>query len=195
MKEFIDSVKALGEKMTGKKVEGTELVGVVDDIAKKYEGGGTGGSGSNYLMTTMDYFQVVGKHISVDALIALLEKYQVNLDAELDPQRATSVEIDLNEDTDYKSIRFGYNVCAGGPEIYIFDIQLEDLETATTFRTILTTNKEKIESFEITKDNIKHLVEYTVTGNLVINNLYSNGEVGEADWGWLTIQEALSIFK
>lgn len=165
------------------------------DFLKDEIGGGQGGEGSNYLMTIMDYYQVVGKHISVDALISLFENHQVNLDAELDPQRATLVGIELNEDTYYQSIRFGYNVCAGGPEIYIFDIQLEDLETATTFRTILTTNKEKIESFEITKDNIKHLDRHTVTGNLVINSLYSNGEVGEADWGWLTIQEALSIFK
>ena len=37
MKEFIDSVKALGEKMTGKEIEGTELVDVVDEMADKYE--------------------------------------------------------------------------------------------------------------------------------------------------------------
>ena len=158
-------------------------------------GGGQGGSGSNYLMTIMDYYQVVGKHISVDALISLFENHQVNLDAELDPQSATLAGIELNEDTHYMSIQFGYNVCAGGPEIYIFDIQLEDLETATTFRTILTTNKEKIESFEITKDNIKHLVGHTVTDNLVINSLYGYNYGGKSDWGWLTIQEALSIFK
>lgn len=194
MKEFIDSVKALGEKMTGKEIEGAELVDVVDDIAEKYEGGGQGGSGSNYLMFMMDYYQVVGKHIDVDSLISLLEKYQINLDTELNPQGQTFIRIRLNDNSNYKSsIDFGYNVCSGGPDISIFNISLENLEVATTFRTILTANKEKIESFEITEDSINNMMSHDIQSDIIVNFLkcaYAGGKDH-----YLTIQEALSIFK
>ena len=43
MKKFIDSVKALGEKMTGKEIEGTKLIDIIDETADAYEGGGSGG--------------------------------------------------------------------------------------------------------------------------------------------------------
>lgn len=44
MKKFIDSVKALGEKMTGKEIEGTKLIDVIDETAENYQGGGGSGS-------------------------------------------------------------------------------------------------------------------------------------------------------
>ena len=157
-------------------------------------GGGQGGTGSNYLMTIMDYYQVVGKHVDVDSLIALLEKYQVDLDAELNPQGQSFIRIRLNEDSNYKSsIAFGYNVCSGGPDIVIFNTALEDLEVAYTFRTILTANKEKIESFEITEDSISNVMCYDIQSNLVINWL--DVDIEEGSINYLTIQEALSIFK
>lgn len=154
--------------------------------------GNGGGVGSNYLMTIMDYYQVAGKHIDVDSLIALLEKYQVNLDAELDAEGQSSIRITLNNDYN-RSIDFGYDVCSGGADIRIFNVALEDLETAATFRTILTTNKEKIESFEITKDSIRNMVFYSITADIVINQLDVHIEGGHNNY--LTIQEALSIFK
>ena len=155
-------------------------------------GGGQGGTGSNYLMTIMDYYQVVGKHVDVDSLIALLEKYQVDLDAELDPEGQSSIRILLNDDYN-RSIHFGYDVCRGGADIRIFNVALENLETATTFRTILTANKEKIESFEITEDSIRSMVVYSITSDIVINQLDAHTEEGSISY--LTIQEALSIFK
>ena len=155
-------------------------------------GGGQGGTGSNYLMTIMDYYQVIGKHVDVDSLIALLEKYQVDLDAELDPEGQPSIRITLNDDYN-RSIDFGYNVCRGGADIRIFNVELEDLETATTFRTILTANKEKIESFEITEDSIRNMVVYSITSDIVINQL--DVLIEEGPINYLTTQEALSIFK
>lgn len=157
-------------------------------------GGGSTGGGSNYLMFMMDYFQVVGKHIDVDSLISLLESHQVDLGTELDPQGQTIIRILLNDDDNYESsINFGYNVCAGGPEISIFNIPLEDLEVATTFRTILTANKEKIESFEITEDSIRNLMSYSIQADIVVNKLQCDYDGGFDEY--LTIQEALSIFK
>lgn len=157
-----------------------------------YEGGQGGGntSGSNYLMTTMDYYQVVGKHIDVDSLISLLENHNADIDSEISPQDQKLIYLSLN--ATHSSMRFGYNVCSGGVEIEIFDTPLENLEVAYTFRTILTTNKEKIESFEITEDIIKNMIDDYITNNIVINNL----QIGYyANRDYLTIQEALSIFK
>lgn len=169
----------------------------IEDISKEvaknaYEGGGQGGgTGSNYLMTTMDYFQVVGKHIDVDALISLFEKHNVDMDTEIDPQDQDMIGIILDYQI-HSSIFFGYNVCRGGVEINIFNTPLENLEVAYTYRTILTANKEKIESFEITDEVIWNLVsEYEITSNLVMNKIgnYAGGN------NYITIQEALSIFK
>ena len=39
MKKFIDSVKALGEKMTEKEIKGKNLIDVIDETADAYEGG------------------------------------------------------------------------------------------------------------------------------------------------------------
>lgn len=164
------------------------------DFLKEEIGGGQGGSGSNYLMTTMDYLQVVGKHIDVDSLISLLEKYNTDLDTKLDPQGQTFIRISLSDDSNSKtSIDFGYNVCTGGPDISIFNIPLENLEVATTFRTILTANKEKIESFEITEDSIRNLMGYSIQADIVVNYLHCDYDGGFMKY--LTIQEALSIFK
>lgn len=55
MKKFIDSVKALGEKMTGKKIEGTKLIDVIDETAENYQGGekSGGGQGDQYTVNAL----------------------------------------------------------------------------------------------------------------------------------------------
>lgn len=43
MSDLVTSMKALGAKLTGKKITGNDLVKVVDNITENYEGGGGGG--------------------------------------------------------------------------------------------------------------------------------------------------------
>lgn len=102
MKKFIDSVKALGEKMTGKEIEGTKLIDVIDETAENYQGGTGSGSeivdalpaqgkeGNTYLLRKKDeskvfkaqcYAQLYAKSgytnfdlVMIDADIALLMK-------------------------------------------------------------------------------------------------------------------------
>lgn len=102
MKKFIDSVKALGEKMTGKEIEGTKLIDVIDETAENYQGGAGSGSeivdalpatgveGTTYLLRKKDetkvfkaqcYMQLYSKAsgennplVMIDADIALLTK-------------------------------------------------------------------------------------------------------------------------
>ena len=66
MKKFIDSVKALGEKMAGKEIKGKNLIDVIDETAENYQGGAGSGSeivdalpaqgseGSTYLLRKED---------------------------------------------------------------------------------------------------------------------------------------------
>ena len=154
--------------------------------------GNGGGAGSNYVMAIMDYYQVAGKHIDVDSLITLLEHYGINMDEEIAPESQSLTGIILDKINWKEVILFGYNVCSGGADIRIFNVALEDLETAYTFRTILTANKEKIESYVITKDLVEALVEsYEASRNIIINSIGNYGE----NTAFITCEEALSIFK
>ena len=47
MKNLLTALKELGKKMTGVDITGSNLVTVVDDISKKYTGGGGGGEGGS----------------------------------------------------------------------------------------------------------------------------------------------------
>lgn len=165
-----------------------------DNVTKwSRQSGGKGpesGSGSNYLMTTLDYLQVVGKHVDVNAVITLFEKHNVNMDEELNPRAVSFVRININN-LGHESICFGYDTCRGGAAISIFNRYLENVTEAFTYRNILMANKEKIESFEITKDIIMDKVSSSdMTYNLVINVI-----TDQAPEEYLTIEEALSIFK
>lgn len=62
MKKFIDSVKALGEKMTGKEIEGTKLIDVIDETAENYQGGA--GSGSKVVANP----ELVGGEATLDGI-------------------------------------------------------------------------------------------------------------------------------
>lgn len=44
---MMTAIKNLGKKLTGKDIDGTNLVTVVDDIANKYNGSGGGGGGGD----------------------------------------------------------------------------------------------------------------------------------------------------
>lgn len=91
MKKFIDSVKALGEKMTGKEIEGTKLVDVIDETAENYQGG------AGNIVNLCDYYYNTAArnslrmfdsnsnyHFDVDAFIKYIEESGVG-DIPLEP--------------------------------------------------------------------------------------------------------------
>ncbi len=74
-----DKLQNLLNKVTGKTVEGSNIEEVINDATNKYEGGNSG-SGTGSVFTGYDLAKAIdGKHISVDALIELLKKHDVDL--------------------------------------------------------------------------------------------------------------------
>lgn len=154
MKEFIDSVKALGEKMTGKEVEGTELVDVVDDITEKYEGGGQGGGavGCAYLTTNFDLKDLLlGKHLDVTKFFSLCEKYDINLNG-TPAEGELSVTFGNHEQPGYTRFLYLFSdSCSGGLSLHIGNtqIQIEETEVEQTYKQILEAYQNEIENVAI----------------------------------------------
>lgn len=154
------------------------------------EVGSGSSSSSKYVCTFYDFNSVFGKHFDVDAVIALLEKYNFNIDEPISPEDQKTIHIGYNNDSgeDWTVIRFGYNVCVGGSDIYLFGTRLEDLVSSNTYRGVLTLNKEKIESIVLSRDNIHN----TPSEDIFVNSIY--------DWHsgskeYISFEETFSMFK
>lgn len=188
MKEFIDSVKALGEKMTGKEVEGAGLVDVVDDIAEKYEGGGQGGgSGSPYVLAIQDLRDMaIGAHLDVEATISLIQ--ELDLDTTLITQWE-QIGFCMSNDGEWRSrvysqpFAFRYYDCASEYEINVFGMMF-GVGNENNLITALRSKKADIESYIV--ENISD-EEMPFVGVLLINN---EGEM----LGCLPVEKLRSIF-
>lgn len=171
MKEFIDSVKALGEKMTGKEVEGTELVDVVDDIAEKYEGGGQGGgSGSPYILTIYELgYITVGAHLDVEATISLIQELGLNTTL---TNQYEIIGFCMSNDGEFKTriysqpFAFRYYDCASEYEINVFGMMF-GVGNENNLITALRSKKADIESYIV--ENISD-EEIPFIGALLVNN-------------------------
>lgn len=147
----LKQLRDFAEEVNGVRPTERSLKGVVNNLINNYKGGsgGTGtGYGSDYCIFNMDFYDLVnGKHLDVNNLISLFDKYEMPLDTPI----STNIDIDIlpspvipGDNSDY-FIRVGYNDCSGGFHIYIGYNEITLTESAETFRELLLANKTVIE--------------------------------------------------
>lgn len=175
-------LKELGLKINGVEPKGDTTSEIIKGIADDYTGGGSGGSSN--VFTNTDFYSLVGKHLSVDKLIALLKSKNITEGSSFYILGGVGV---VSSNYDGAGPKYGIRFTSGSnTDLNILNKPNIKLTYDTDYETTLLNGKIDIENTIIKND----LLESPVILNNVIEN-YNSSEYTDT----ISLQEFLDLFE
>ncbi len=174
-------LKELGLKINGVEPKGDTTSEIIKGIADDYAGGGTGGTSN--VFTNSDFYSLVGKHLSVDKLIALLKSKNFTKGSSFYILGGIGV---ISSNSDGTCPNYGIRFTSGSnTDLNILNEPYISLTYDTDYETTLLNKKTEIENCII-----KNTLEYTAIYNNVIEN-YDSSDYTDT----ITLQDFLDLFE
>lgn len=176
-------LKELGLKINGVEPKGNTTSEIIKGIADDYAGGGTGGTSN--VFTNSDFYSLVGKHLSVDKLIALLKSKNITEGYGFYILCGVGV---TSSNSDGAGPKYGICFTSGSnTDLNILWEHYISLTYDTDYETTLLNKKTDIENI-IIKNTL-------VSSAAIFNNVIKNGGSGEDTAYTITLQEFLDLFE